>query len=75
MLQLQNRGVDIHIIVASDMPIAMLRVMIREGNIDTDDIVFKFADKTVPHLPTGRIEHWPEGMGDYMSKLLCRLIS
>ena len=54
--------------------ITALRVLVVEGTIPRDDLIFIFEKKVLTMDSSGRIEDWPEGFDDVAEKLLMRLM-
>jgi len=64
---------DMYLIFAQDILLLTLRVMISEGKLDHERVKLIFEGESVPIDSDGRINKWPQGMGDYELNLLSRL--
>lgn len=50
-----------------------IRVLIKTGEIDMDDVEFHFDGQVLVHNKDGRIENWPNGFNDTTLELLTQL--
>ena len=51
-----------------------LRVEIREGRLQLEDVEFRYNGDIIQFDKDGRTPYWPEGFGDQVEKLLEKLI-
>jgi hypothetical protein len=60
--------------VSTGLIIDWLRWMICTGEINTDQVQFRFEGKVLPHTDQGRITKWPEGFNDQVVNILSQLL-
>lgn len=61
--------------VGHSLPIDYFRLAIKNGQINCEDIVFRFmaTGEDIPVNKDGRLKTWPEGFCDYTENILCQL--
>ena len=51
-----------------------LRLMIKNGDIQHEDVVFKFGNDVIFVNKNGTMDHWPKGFGDAEINILEKLL-
>lgn len=63
-----------YIEVSTGLIIDWFRWMICTGEINADQVQFRFKGEILPHDEHGRISIWPEGFHDQTEKILSQLL-
>ena len=69
-----KKGKDEVFEVSSELLIHAIRVFIKEGKININDIEIQFNGEKIPFDKNGRSDYWPDGFCDTNEKLLMRLL-
>lgn len=65
---------NIDITVSSNLIVDRLRLAVKEGDLDHNDLVFKFEGREITVDNNGRLLSWPEGFCDTWDNILYRML-
>lgn len=65
---------DKHVLIANSLMISYLRVLVKKGKLDYNDVMFKYKDTLIAVDKDGRLSYWPEGFDDMWDKYLNILV-
>lgn len=64
---------DDRVTVGTGLVIDAIRVLVKKGLIDHDQIQFEYMGQILPIDKDGRVADWPEGFNDTVTTLLMQL--
>ena len=70
--RIQNNE-PMYITVGGELIIDYLRLAVKQGKIDCNDIIFKYKDEFIACNSDGRLSRWPNGFCGYLTDVLRQL--
>lgn len=66
-------GEDQELTFGNEIPIDYIRLAIKQGKINWEDVTFHFNNIVLPVNKDGRLAKWPHGFCDYIETVLSQL--
>jgi len=68
-----QQGQDVEVVFGNEIPIYYVRLAVKKGNLNWEDVTFHYGDIVLPVNKDGRLPRWPKGFCDYIETVLSQL--